>query len=213
MNIKSSIHILFELATKIKWISDTSLTAEMNSEYLSNVRYYDEFYNKYTYPICISAICQYLEIIYCCSFMDEYENWFTPGKFPDETNRILKVKNVVKPAYKRIKKWNDIKKLRNNILAHNHRIDGESIFEIENKIKYNVPSSNAEYVLLSDLIFIIAKNIYPVFPEIVTESNFKLTLRDQLKFQSEKIDAYSEYKKIEKEIENNLKSMIGEKQL
>jgi hypothetical protein len=202
MNVKSSIRILFQLATKIKWISDTSLTSFMNRPYLSQIKYYDDFFNSLSFPTSISGICQDFQIIYCCSFIDEYDKWFTPAKYPEEKDRILKVKRIVLPAYNRIKSWKDLKTLRNQIIAHNHRINGKSIFDHESKVKYNVPTTNEEYVLLADLVFLIAHYISPVFPEIVKEIDFNISLRDHLSLQSEQIDSYSEYKRIEKEVEN-----------
>jgi hypothetical protein len=203
MQITSSIRILFQLATKVKWISETELITFMNSTYLKQIKYIDEFYNTFSYPTAVSGICQDMLIVYSCSFIDEYENEFTSSKFPKEANRILELKRITLPAYKQIKKWKDLKKIRNNIIAHNHRINGKSIFNNKDKITYNIPATNEEYTLLADLVFIIAENIPPIFPELITEIDFNESLRDHLNIKSEKINTFNVYRQIKKEIEVN----------
>ena len=49
MQVESSIHILFQLATKIKWISETELVTFMNRDYLQQIKYIDNFFNKFNY--------------------------------------------------------------------------------------------------------------------------------------------------------------------
>jgi hypothetical protein len=202
MNIESSIRILFQLATRIKWISEIDLVAYMNFDSLNKYQCIDSFYNL-PFPISVSAICQDYLVVQSCSYLDEYDNYFTIKNFPNEKERILKLKRIVKPAYKKIKSWKDLKKMRNNIIAHNHRVNGESIYDSVEKVTYIVPSSNEEYTLLADLIFIITQNIEPVFPDIVKSMNFSSTLRDFLVIKSEKINTYEELKRIEDEIEIN----------
>lgn len=208
MQLTSSIRILFQLATKVRWISETELVTFMNSNYLKQLKYNDDFYNALPYPTAVSGICQDMLMIFSCSFIDEYEKEFTPSKFPDEANRILELKRITMPAYKQIKKWKDLKKIRNNIIAHNHRINnGKSIFDSKERITYNIPATNEEYTLLADLVFIIAEKIHFIFPELIKEIDLSKTLRDYLNIKSEKksekINSFRLYKQIEKEIEEN----------
>ena len=202
MNIKSSLNILSTLATRIKWISETSLITEINKEYLKLVSYTDDFFN-IPYSISVSGICQDLQIIYSCSFIDEYEKLLTPIRYPNEAEEIIRLKNIVKPAYKKIKSWKDLKKLRNYIIAHNLRINGQSIFDLEEKIVINAPRRNGEYVLLAKLIFLITQNFQFVFPEIMKSINPKDSLLNHIDIQSEKTNSLEELRQIEQEIENN----------
>jgi hypothetical protein len=203
MEIKSSIRILFQLATKAKWISETELVSFFNKEYLNQLRYSDKFYDKLPFQTSISSICQNYLVIYCCSFLDEYERVFNPSQFPNDSKKIIEFKKVVLPAYKRIKKWKDIKKLRNSLIAHNHRIKGKSIFDHDTRIKYNVPSTNEEFTLLADLIFLIAEQIHLYFPETVSKMDLKITLKDHIAIESDKLHGFEEFKRIKKEIEKN----------
>lgn len=207
MQIKSSIHILYYLATRIKWISETELITFMNREYLDNIKYLNSFYAKMKYSTSVSGICQDYLSIYCCSFLDEYEKVLTPKQFPDEAEKIVRLKRIVLPAYRQLKKWKDLKKFRNNVIAHNHRINGISIFEHEQKIKYNIPATNEEFTLMADLVFIIAQNIHIVFPETTDSIDFNVSLRDHLNINSSKFNTFKVYKKIEKEIEKNKNSL------
>jgi len=204
MNIKSSLYILSYLATKTKWISDTSLLSEMNREYLSPIQYWDDFFNNYPFSMSASCICQDLQTIYCCSFIDEYERKFTPKRYPNEAEKIIRFKRIVLPAYKKIQSWKGLKNHRNYFLAHNYRINDKSVFDMEKKILLNVPTTNAEHILLADLVFLIAQNFIVVFPEIINSFELGKTLRDQLEYQSSKKEnTLNELKKIEKEIEQN----------
>ena len=201
IKIESSVRILLQLATRIKWISQTELVTFMNKEYLNRVKFDDDEFDKFSYSLAVSGICQDLLIVTSCSFIDEYENVFNPSKFPTYGNEIKKLKRITDPAYKRIKSWKDLKQLRNNIIAHNHRLKGKSIYELENRITYNVPATNEEATLLADLIVLIAQNIYPVFQEIIEGMDFTLTLRDCINFESVKFNTFNEYRKIKTEIE------------
>lgn len=201
MLVSSSIRILYQLATRIKWFSEIELATFMNKEFLEQIKFHDDFYNKYSYSTSVSSICQDMIIIYTCSFLDEYDNFFTPVVYPNETEKIIELKSIVLPAYRIIKKWKDLKKIRNNILVHNHRIKGNSIFDLNERMKYIIPSSNAEFTLLADLVFMIAENILPIFPELRNEIDFNESLLDHLNIDSEKLDTYTTYRKIKSEIE------------
>jgi len=107
----------------------------------------------------------------------------------------------VKPAVRKIKSWKGLKNLRNNIIAHNRRINGLSIFESTDVIHYNVPSSDEEYILLADLIFLIAENIEPIFPEIIQTIDQDIKVNQYMKLKSDKNDCFREHQEIKKEIE------------
>lgn len=208
MDIKSSIRILYQLGTNIKWISETSMITLSNRIYLERIEYLDEYFKTaISYPTSVSGICQNFLIINACSFIDEYENYFTYSNYPEEKDRILKFKKIVLPAYRQIKSWKDLKSLRNHIIAHNHRIKVKSIFDYKEKTTYNVPTTNGEYRLLADLIFLITTNINDIFPEMRKEEIINKTLMDYLNFKSDIVRASEEYKRIKMEIEYIKKSI------
>lgn len=207
MNIKSTLYILSSLATKIKWISETSIISIAHRVPLSQISYCDEFFNKYPFSVSVSAICQDLQTIFCCSFIDEYDNKFNPKRYPNEAENIIRFKKIVSPAYKKIKIWKKgLVNHRNYLLAHNYRINGKSVFDMKEKVILNVPTTNAEYVLLSDLVFLIAMNFKIVFPQIMDEFDFNESLLDHIEFQSKKtnVNTLQELTIIEQEIKENI---------
>lgn len=199
---------LFHLVTKIKWISDTSIAAIQNKDLLDNIIYADGHYKQNPYSKSVSCICQNLLIIHSCSFMDEFDKQLTPSKHPDYADRIIKVKKNLKPAICRIRKWDGLKNNRNHLIAHGYRVNGISIFELKEQIKYVIPTTNAEYRLLADLLFLIAQTISKHFPELIQKMDFNKTLLDNIAFESEKIDCSEEFDKIKNKIGVNINNTI-----
>lgn len=202
--MEAVILTLFNLATLIKWVSETSEVALENKSFINQIFYSDPFYRKIPFSRGISAISQNYLIILSCSFFDEFEKEFTPSKYPEYSEKILQVKRIVKPAIKRIKKWDGLKAHRNNILSHNLRINGISIFEFKESIEYNIPTTNDEFKLLADLIVLISQNISPVFGSIVDEIDFNNPIIDHISLKSEHIDCNAEFDRIKAEILNNI---------
>jgi hypothetical protein len=198
--MKSVFLILFNITTQIKWISETIQLSVFNKDYLNQIQY-QGFYSQIPFSRAIGAIAENQLIINSCSFIDEFEKELIPSRFPKYSERIIKFKKIIKPALSRIKKWNGLRDARNHIVAHNLRIKGISVFESQKIIKYNVPSTDEEYILLADLIFLISENVKEVFPEIVQEIDFKIRLSQFVGYQSDKIDCYNEYLVIKEEIE------------
>jgi len=85
-------------------------------------------------------------LVYTNSYMDEWKI------FTNEES--IKVREVCKPIFKYIdQNWSGIKKLRNNMLAHNHRNkENKSIHFNDEWLKYKVPMDNVEVELLIYLL-------------------------------------------------------------
>ena len=199
--MESVLLTLFNIATIIKWVSETDEIALENKEYINQISYSDSFYQTITYAKGISAISQNFLIILCCSFLDEFEKEFTPFKFPEYSEAIIRVKKITKPAINRIKKWKGLKNHRNNIISHNLRVNGVSIFECKEPIEYNIPSTNEEFKLLADLIFLVSQNIAPHFNEEVESIKFNPPIKDYFIVSSEPINCKFEFEAINDEIQ------------
>lgn len=80
-------------------------------------------------------------------------------------SKTIPIKKICKPVFEYInKKWPDIKKLRNNVLAHNHRDkEKKSIHFTNNWLRYKVPSGNVEVELLIYLLGLIIETANKVF--------------------------------------------------
>lgn len=81
---------------------------------------------------------------------------------PQYQLRIAEIKKIAKPAYKEISKWKDLKAYRNNMIAHNLRIDGKD-FSFKILGKYNSPRTYRDIVLLRKHLTIINSLIQAEF--------------------------------------------------
>lgn len=116
-------------------------------------------------------------IIDSCSFLDEYEKYFGVKTEVAYKSRILEIKTVCKPIIKQIKKWKDLRLVRNSFLAHNLRtIDHKLIFRGE--INFNAPRGFYQVELLNHLIQLLYEVIKKEFKEELkfAKTNFKLNI-------------------------------------
>lgn len=82
-----------------------------------------------------------------CSYLDEYNKNFLVKSEPQFHDRILQVKKIAKPAFKKVNKWKDLWEYRNHMIAHNFRIDGDK-FSFYMLGQYNAPRTYRDLVLL-----------------------------------------------------------------
>lgn len=82
-----------------------------------------------------------------CSFLEEWDK-FTGIKTDSEfATKIRIVKRVVKSAKKAINQFPDIKKFRNEIIAHNYR-NKQNEFTLNNIAVYDIPNSISEIFIV-----------------------------------------------------------------
>lgn len=105
-------------------------------------------------------------IITSCSYLDEWE-YFARLIKEEQESRIITLRKITKPVIGRINKWKDMKKFRNNMIAHNHRIKKEdnslAIFNLSRNL--NCPNSFYDYKLLLGCIFITKNVLLRLFPK------------------------------------------------
>lgn len=149
--------------------------------------------DKVAIPACTNNI-----FIHAVSFLDEWNKHFTPNNLPTYKDRILKVRRITEPAFKRIKKWKGLKDGRNIVFAHNFRIKGQDIFTSGEKHNLIFPMYNTEISFLHDLIWLIGEELLDEFSDIEIDVN--RSIQDGINFQSEHIDSHAEVTKIFDEI-------------
>jgi hypothetical protein len=118
-----------------------------------------------TEKVCLWTSLFNLNILDVCSFIDEYEKILGPrteNKFKD---RISITKSICKPVIKEIKKWKDLKIVRNSFVAHNFRLSSGNMFYNQESINYNVPRNIPEMELLSNYVQIICHVILSEFAQ------------------------------------------------
>lgn len=112
-----------------------------------------------------------MNIIDICSYLDEYEKIFGIKTENEFQTRILLIKTICKPVIKEIKKWSDLKKIRNWMVAHNLRINKGKMFYNQLTLDYKVPKTIVEIELLSNCIQIINYVISSEFAEELTHAS------------------------------------------
>lgn len=133
-----------------------------------------------------------------CSFLDEWNKEFTHIKIPEYGDRILKLKRITKPAFKRINKWPGLRDFRNIVFAHNLRVNGEDIFTTGKKHDIIFPLSNSEVTLLIVLLRTIADELMGEFSDIEIDS--AKTIIENFNITSNPIDPHKEWDVVYNEI-------------
>lgn len=89
----------------------------------------------------------YQILLKACSYLEEWDKVFGVRTDPKDEQQILKIKKIVKPAYKCIVSWTQLRDFRNQAVAHNHRDkNGKNIYL--NNSNWHSPQSNGEIYLL-----------------------------------------------------------------
>ncbi|TPG31311.1 hypothetical protein [Flavobacterium pectinovorum] len=189
-----SYKTLLHLGTQMVFFNEVYKTYRDNEDYLNKVKFENHYAGLPLAKVISGSLQNYSHII-ACSFIDEYNKEFSIATNPEFSNRIKRLKQITKPAMKRLNSWSDFKNYRNYILAHNYRIGDKSIFASDFKpILFNIPHTNAETVLVVELIKIITTCINYEFPELLNESDLDENLLSKMKFNYPNIN-------VEKEIE------------
>jgi len=107
-------------------------------------------------------------LLYTSSLSDEYSNHFITKKAKtlEEKGKVEQTRELLKPVFKKINEWNDIKDFRNNILAHNLRIQksgNESVFISKGISGYNIPEKVRDFGFLIQCVDLISQVVYQIF--------------------------------------------------
>ena len=102
------------------------------------------------------------------SFMVEFKENLYQYSEKEYSQRISDIQKITKPIFKRINKWKDLNKYRNNIIAHPWRDSGK--FVIPNSQAYNVPKSWLEITVLAHYIKYVWAMVGAEFKKEITDS-------------------------------------------
>ena len=190
----ASFKNLSHIATQASLFVNIFKVCSENDKYINKIKLLDHFSGIPLDKAITGSLASY-SIIICVSFFDEYNEEFTPHKHPIYRSRLVNLKELTKPILRRLAKWPHLKDYRNNILAHNLRIKGTSIFENSSISKeYKIPFSISEIVLLVNMTRIVLIQIREEFPEFLINLDWSETI-------SSKTDVKSEEVNVNKEIE------------
>lgn len=142
------------------------LIALDNNRSLINSVIIDERYKFAEFKILLEIQNREYCIIQICSFMDEYNKYFTPTYVEDEyATRVRELRKFLKPFFNEINRNYNLKDYRNHILAHSHRRNSESILMGAVNKTYQFPKSTEEFISLKTIIDLVLKTIFSEFKD------------------------------------------------
>lgn len=192
--IKNVINTLLHLQTQINFQVEILNKVFDNDEILNQIKSEENNINRTTFRDSLNAIISNSTIIPFCSFLDEYNRFFTPSYVePEFAERVKKVKIKNKEGVKRINQWNGLTSFRNHLVAHSFRIKGTSFFSEKIEIlEYKIPNTNSEKNLFNGIIYIMCSNIRQEFPDVINQIDPNFIMLDKLKIKGQKIDSDKE---------------------
>ncbi len=101
-------------------------------------------------------------IIIIDSYLDEYHKFFSKHCSDSNSNKLRQVYKVIK---KKINRFSDIKIYRNNVVAHNLRVNGKNIYFHGNFRGYKVPQTIVEFNFIATCIDILTEFINRTYPK------------------------------------------------
>ena len=133
-----------------------------------------------------------------CSYLDEYNKHFLINSEPKFHERIKSVKKIAKPALKEINKWTGLRDYRNQMIAHNFRIE-EREFSFNIIGEYDAPRTYADLALLRKHLMMI---------QGIIEAEFRIELPNINAF----INSFQVKKPVKQHsnVENELRSVLTE---
>ncbi len=196
----ASFKILSHLATQVLFFIEVHETYRDNEAYLNKIKFKGHYSNLDLAKAISGSMLNY-SLIISNSFFDEYNDEFTSLKHSEYADRINRLKKLTKPVLKRLSKWTNFKEYRNQILAHNLRINGRSIFDCDfSKKDYKIPYTNSEIILLANMVKIIIRCINLEFPELLENLDWSENILSKTNFDYSEIDVEKEVIEIWKQI-------------
>ena len=204
----ASFKTLSHLATQIFFFIEIHETYTENADYLNKVKFKGHYLNLSLAKAISGSLLNY-SLIISSSFFDEYNEEFNSARIPEYANRINRLKKLTKPVLKRLNKWTDFKDYRNQLLAHNLRINGKSIFDNDfGRKDYKIPFTNSESILLANMVKIIMNCIATEFPDLLQKLDWTENILNKTNFEFREVNVLDEVDEIWEQI-NLIKSTLS----
>jgi len=209
--IENSFKTLSQIATQIDFLLLISKVTYENGDILDNIVSLEGYYAEHRYSKAILSVNLNNVIVFANSYLEEFNKQLIVGKFPQYADRIITYRRIVSPALKRIEKWTDLRNVRNELLVHNYRVKGTSIFSTTHQLReYNAPFKDQEILLLGELILLINKQLIVFFPdEIKNILGDNDRIIDKYKATANQVNFREEITTITKEVENLKKAALN----
>ncbi|BFP43236.1 hypothetical protein FGF1_40810 [Flavobacteriaceae bacterium GF1] len=152
-------------------------------------------------------------ILKSCSFLDEWDKFLGVKNEPEYKERLLLIKKIVAPAKKAVNIWSDMRRFRNQIIAHNFRDKNFSV-TLDNMGDYDCPNTRGEiYFLISFLnrmINVLQANFSSEIPDIVNDS-YSNVMRQKENSENHQLEKTKRLKILEQklqEVDNSIANNI-----
>lgn len=195
------IRTLLHSSSQIKFMFETAKTVHQYKSEIRMIEFEDEFYRGNPFDIAVAGIILNYILLKSCGWLDEYNEGFSPSRHPEEKDKIIRIKKILKPAKDRINKWKDLKTYRNEMLAHTYKRKEKYLLTEGLKTKYNIPHTNTEIYLLANLIFTMMAEISKNYQEIIQHIDIRKSINDYLEVDLIDVNVKSELDEIVREIE------------
>lgn len=188
------IKTLFHIQTQIKVLTETLNVNFNNRQEMSKIEYPDNSVCNISFRDSVNTFLSTHHIILVNSFLDEYNHKLTAKHVGSEFEEgIIRVKNANKLFMKRINKWGGIKDFRNHIVAHNYRVNKDSLFSSETPFKsYKIPNTNSEKNLVCGILHLVCENLKRGFLGVCLHINPDETMLDNFEIQGEYVESNKE---------------------
>lgn len=188
--LKNVIKTLFNLQTQIFLIVETLNEIDDNQHMLKKIKLQNYFDKSMNLQNSSHALLSNYSIIMFSSFIEEYNKYFNPSHLSSvSSERIQRVKKKNIAGMKRIKKWKDISRFRNHMIAHSFRFNRESFFsENIKKLEFKIPNTLSEKNLFAGITNLACMNIRDEFMEYVVQFDNNQVMLDKMKLIGENID-------------------------
>ena len=188
MKIQEVIKILIELSININLKIDLLQKFDSNEDLINQISSdIVEVNFKQILELQVREYC----IISICSYLDEYNDYLNVGKIENNYhNKVVNIRNILKPFFKEINRDYNLKDYRNQLLAHNFRDkrqNEKSLISGEIFKEYSFPKSTSEFISIFEIIKLINTIIIEEFIDILPKGLLtdKVIINEKLKFSRE----------------------------
>lgn len=175
MKLYESLYIFLRYTQDIKYLMEIMIDSgyrekKQNEWNLKDQAHYIALYNTI--------------LMNTCSYLDEYNKNFLAKAEPEFRERIIQIKQIAKPAFKKLNEWKDLKEYRNQMIAHNFRVDSDK-FSFYMLGQYSAPRTYRDLALLRKHLAMINAIVQAEFESYMPHIN---TFIKSFKVKEQEID-------------------------
>jgi|AntRauTorckE6833_2_1112554.scaffolds.fasta_scaffold00241_7 hypothetical protein len=148
-------------------------------------------------------------ILHSCSFLEEWDTVLGVKTEERYSKKVLEVKRIVAPAGRAIKKWKDLRKFRNEVIAHSFREKNGDV-SLYTMSHYNCPQNQEELFYLVCFLNRMTMVLIDQFPEMIKafHDNFIPLIQNASRNDTGKKPKISTLKESLSKVDKNINSQL-----